>query len=1069
MKKNTKQHSSLKLFLASKRIPILLGLTAALSMPAVYSYAHSTDTPHVNALQVMQQNRTIRGIVTDETGEAMIGVSVLVKGTTSGTVTDLEGYYSLELPAGKQLLELSYIGYKHKEVTVGQGSQVNVKMDPDTHALDEVVVMGYGAIKKRDLTGAVTSVKSEDITLNPGSNPMEALQGRVAGLDITRSSGQAGAGVNMQLRGTRSFTASGNPMFIIDGMPGDYSTLNPNDIESIEVLKDASSTAVYGAAGANGVIIISTKNGQAGKMQANFNAFAGFNGWSTLPEMRSGDSYLQVIRDANRVTGNWSSAADDERVMNSVLGAGAYEAHQRGEYINWPDELMQTAMTQNYSLSLSGGTERTKAYVSLNFSNENGQYKSDDYKVYSSNIRIDHQVRKWAHVGVNTQMSYVHQNRAYANLDAAMRMEPIGTTHDADGNIKVQPSLGGSNINLLLNTKDNYRNQNQNYKLYFNPYIELKPLKGLSILSRLGATLNYTRNNYFQGMGSYQYYFQSGADAAGTNQNVFAQVRQRRSYNYKWENIATYNFQIAKEHDITLTAVTSWEHNQNDETLQKETHITDNAYLWHNMGLAGSDRSTVSSLYQMSKGMGYVGRLNYSYKGRYLFSASVRQDGSSRLAADNRWATFPAFSLGWRVSDEAFMKATQGWLDNLKLRGGYGITGTASIDPYSSVSNLEESTLSFSGQNSTIYRYSQNYANSLLGWEKSYNTNIGLDATFLRNRIDFTADLFWTQTKGVIWNRQLPIVNGGFNATTNYTMNMNVCETKNRGMEFALNTRNIDTKYFKWNSTLTFTHNVEEIVSLTDGVANNIVNGDYALTIGKAVNSFYQYKIDGIWQLGEEADAAVFNCAPGDIKINVPGLVKESDGVFYKLNDEGEKVYYRADSKYAYSDKDYQTIGQNAPKWTMGLQNTFTYKNFDLSIFMYMRWGQMIKYGMLGSFDPAGKANFPEYFNYWTEENASNDFPGVDASRSITSYVGYSALQYVDGSFFKIKNITLGYTMPKPILAKWGFEKCRLYGTITNPLTITKSHLLKDYDPEMNGSMNYPLTRQVVLGVNLSF
>lgn len=1069
MKKNGNQQSSIKSVVIPKRIPLVLGLTTLLCMPAALTYAHAVGAPHAHAVQAIQQVRTIRGVITDELNEPMIGVSVLVKGTTIGVITDFDGNYSIELPAGKNVLQLSYIGYKSKEVTVGQSNVINTKMDPDTQALDEVVVMGYGAVKKRDLTGAVTSVKSEEITLNPGSNPIEALQGRVAGLDITRSSGQAGAGVNMQLRGTRSFTASGNPMFIIDGMPGDYSTLNPNDIESIEVLKDASSTAVYGAAGANGVIIITTKNGQVGKIQANFNAFAGINGWSVLPDMRSGDSYLQVIRDANSVAENWSSPADDERVMNSVLGAGAYEAHQRGEYINWPDELMQTAITQNYSLSLSGGTERTKAYFSLNFSNENGQYKSDDYKVYSSNIRVDHQVRKWANVGVNAQMSYVHQNRAYANLDAAMRMEPIGTTHDADGNINIQPSLGGSNINLLLNSKENYRNQNQNYKLYFNPYIEIKPLKGLSILSRLGATLNYARTNYFQGMGSYQYYYQSGAAAVGTNQNVYAQITQRRNYNYKWENVATYNFQLAKDHDITLTAVTSWEHNQNDQTMQKETHITDNAYLWHNMGLAGSDRSTISSLYQMSKGMGYVGRINYSYMGRYLFSASVRQDGSSRLAANNRWATFPAVSLGWRVSDEAFMKSTENWLDNLKLRGGYGITGTANINPYSSVSNLEESTMSFSGQNATIFRYSQNYANSLLGWEKSYNTNIGFDAAFLRNRIDFTADFFWTNTKGVIWNRQLPIVNGGFNATTNYNMNMNVCETKNSGMEFALNTRNIETRDFKWNSTLTFTHNKEEIVSLTDGVANNIINGDYALTIGQAVNSFYQYKIDGIWQLGEEADAAVFNCAPGDIKVNVPGLVKESDGVYYKLDDAGEKVYYNADSRYTYSDKDYQTIGQNSPKWTMGLQNTFTYKNFDLSLFMYMRWGQMIKYGMLGSFDPTGKANFPEYFNYWTAENPSNEFPGVDASRSITSYVGYSALQYVDGSFFKIKNITVGYTMPKPMLSKWGFEKCRLYATITNPLTIAKSPLLKDYDPEMNGSMNYPLTRQVVLGVNLSF
>lgn len=1070
MKKDKKNCSNQTLGYGIRRTPIVLGLSAALCMPAAFSYANVGDRTESESVQSVLQTRTVKGKIVDETGEPMIGVSVLVKGqNTTGTITDFDGNFVLEVPAGRGVLEISYIGYKTQDVTIGKGGLLTVKMDPDTQALDEVVVIGYGAVKKRDLTGAVTSVKSDDITLNPGSNPMQALQGRVAGLDITKSSGQAGEGVTMQLRGTRSFTASGNPTFIIDGMPGDYSTLNPNDIESIEVLKDASSTAVYGSAGANGVVIITTKSGQSGKMKVDLNAYAGINGWSTLSEMRSGDSYLQTIRDANVATGNWSSNADDQRIMDGLLGEGAYTAHQRGEYIDWAKELMQTAVTQNYSLSFSGGTDKTKAYLSFNFSDENGQYRNDNYKVYSSNIRIDHQVRKWMNVGVNTQMSYVHQNKAYADLDTAMRMEPLGTVSDENGNLNIQPSLGGSNINLLLNSKDNYRNQNQNYKLYFNPYIELKPIKGLSILSRLGATLNYSRTNYFQGMGSYQYYTQSGADASGTNQNVYAQITQRRNYNYKWENILTYNFQINRDHDFTVTAVTSWNHNQNDETLQKETHITDNAYLWHNMGTAGDDKSHTTSLYQMSRGMGYIGRLSYSYKGRYLASASVRHDGSSRLSADNRWSTFPAFSLGWRISDEKFMESTHNWLDNLKLRGGYGVTGTASIDPYSSVSNLEQSTLSFSGQTMNIYRYGQAYANASLGWEKSYNTNIGVDASFLNGRIDFTADYYWTKTSGVIWERSIPVTNGGYNSKTLYNTKMNICETKNRGLELALNTRNIDTKDFKWNSTLTFTHSKEKIVSLTDGVSNNIKNKDYALTIGEAVNSFYNYKIDGIWQKGEEADAAVFGCEPGDIKINVPDMVKESDGNFYKLDENGEKVTYTADSKYAYSDVDYQTLGKNSPDWTMGFQNTFTYKNFDLSVFMYMRWGQMIKYGMLGSYDPTGKSNFPTYFDYWTENNPSNDFPAINANRSITSYTGYSALQYVDGSFFKIKNITLGYTLPNNVLSKLGLGKCRFYATITNPLTMAKSHLLKDYDPEMNGSFNYPLTKQMVFGVNLSF
>jgi TonB-linked SusC/RagA family outer membrane protein len=589
----------------------------------------------------------------------------------------------------------------------------------------------------------------------------------------------------------------------------------------------------------------------------------------------------------------------------------------------------------------------------------------------------------------------------------------------------------------------------------------------LTFQSRIGATLGYSRSNAFVGIGSYQYYA-NGGSGNETNTNVYAQITQSRTYNYKWENILTYNFKVASDHDFTVTGVTSWNHNQTDKTVQKETNISDNAFLWHNMGV-NSNYFTGSSSYSMSKGFGLIGRINYSYKGKYLASVSARHDGSSRLSKDNRWDTFPAVSLGWRITDEKFMEKTSNWLNNLKLRLGWGVTGTASIDPYSTTSNLEYSTLAFSGYTQDVYRFSENYTNKDLGWEKSYNTNIGVDASFLNGRIDVTADYYMTTTKGVIWSRQIPVINGAYNSSTAYTMKMNICETKNRGIEFAVNTRNIDKRNFKWNSSITFNYNKEKIVSLTDGVSNNIANGDYALSIGEAVNSYYHYKIDGVWQKGEEADAAVFGKEPGDLKINVPGLYKESDGTFYKLNDNGEKVYYTAEKQYAYSDVDYQILGHNSPDWTLGFQNSFTYKDFDLTVFTYFRWGQMIKYSMLGSYDPTGKKNFPTYFNYWTEDNPSNDFPAINANRSLDSYTGYYALQYVDGSFVKIKNITLGYTLPKSLLQKAAINKCRFYATITNPFVFAKSSLLKDYDPEMNGSLNYPLTKQMVFGVNLSF
>ncbi|MDL2242012.1 TonB-dependent receptor [Bacteroidales bacterium OttesenSCG-928-L03] len=1017
--------------------------------------------------QNVSQLKTLRGVVVDELGEVLIGVSVSVKGGNVGAITGVDGSFSLAVPANAKELEFSYIGYTPQTVAIGNKTDFAIQMQSDTQLLDEVVVIGYGTIKKRDLTGSVASIKGEDLVLNPGSNPMEALQGKVAGFDITRESGQAGAGVNMVLRGTKSIEASKTPLFIIDGLPGDYATLNPNDIESVEILKDASSTAIYGSKGATGVVIITTKSAKAGKTRVNFNAYVGVNGWSTLPEMRSGESYIQALRDANQATGNWSSTADDERLFASPA---AYQAHLDGKYLNWAELLMQNNLTQNYSISISGGTEKTKAYLSLNFSDEQGQYKGDEYKVYSTNMKIDHTLNDWLSIGTNAQMSYVHQNKAYARLMYALRSVPLGEAYDADGNINVSPVEGDQNvINLLLNERKGvYKNQNQNFKLYFNPYIQVNPLKGLTFRSQLGAALTYSRANYFQGEGSYNYYNTEGPTASGTNSSVFATVTDNRRYNYKWENILTYNFNINKEHEFTLTGVTSWAHNRYDHLYLKQDNITDNKYLWHN--ILSSTSSTGETDYTMSKEMAFIGRVNYSYLGKYLLAASIRHEGMSVLAEGNKWSTFPAVSAGWRISDEAFMEDTRTWMDNLKLRVGWGMSGCADIDPYSSSSNLDQKYYTLGGSQVPVYLFSEIYTNKNLTWEKVYTTNIGLDAGFLKNRIEVIMDFYTSKTDGAIYAKALPIINGGFNASTYYKALMNLGETKNTGFELTLNTRNVATRDFKWDTALTFSWNEEKLEKLIDGVSDHIPYEDFHLSLGHPIKSYYQLKKTGIWQKGEEADAEVFTQSPGDIKIDIPDLYRESEGKYYKIDEEtGEKIYYDKDNKYAIGDKDRQVIGHNTPDWMMGFKNTFTYRDFDLSIFAQVRWGQMINYEMLGFYDPKGEGNFPTYFDYWTENNPSNDFPAINSSKQINNYTGYSALNYVDGSFIKIKNITLGYTLPAHVAKAAKIQNCRFYATISNPFVFAKSHLLENYDPEMNGDVNYPLTKQLVFGVNLTF
>jgi TonB-linked outer membrane protein, SusC/RagA family len=1042
-----------------------------------------------NPEPVIMAARPITGTVTDANGQPLANVSVVIKGRSQvGTVTNESGVFSLDANEG-DVLVFSIVGYVSQEVTIGKNTNISVVLNAVDAKLDEVVVVGYGTVKRRDLTGAVVSVKPDEITARPGPNPMESLQGRVAGLDITRPSGQPGAGLNIQLRGNRSLRASGTPLFIINGLPGDYATLNPYDIESIEVLKDASSTAMYGSAGSNGVIIITTKSGKAGKLNIDFNTYYGYNGWSVTPKMRTGDAYLKTKRDAysyvwdeanmewTKTGALWQSEADDE----TIFGSARYATFKEGQFVDWADLFLQkSAATQNYSLGVSGGTEKTKGYISFNYTNEKGQYTGDQYKLFASTMRIDHKVRNWITIGSSLQASYVDRDKAQDKLENALVTDPLVRPYKPDGSLN--PDLGNNVYNLLLNYQPGvYGNVDNNLKLYVNPYFEIRPIKGLSFLSRLSTWLNFSNNYRFDGIGSVNYTY--------NNANIAkAEVHQNRSTGYQWENILTYNFKVKDDHDFTVAGITSWYHNQNTYTDMYQSGILSNNFKWYKF--TGDINTTAETSYDMTKTLGFIGRLNYSYQGKYLLSASVRRDASSVLYKDNRWDNFPAVAVGWRISDENFMNGTENWLNSLKLRVGWGVTGTAKIDPYSSVANLEFSNMSLGGVTQPIYRASQYITNPELGWEKSYNTNIGVDASFLKNRIDFTLDLYNTKTDGVIWNVTSPHIYGTYRPGQQYQTYLNICETLNRGIEVALNTRNIVTRDFEWGSSVAFAYNKEKILRLTGGVANNITNGDYTLAIGHPINSFRNFKVDGIWQIGEEKDAAAFGKRPGDLKINVPGMVRLGEGVYMReLN--GVTNYYYADlaeaqkynpaltaasNKYTYNNNnDYQILGHNSPDWSLGFQNRFTYKNFELTVYAYFRWGQMINYNMMGWYQPNGFATnaspsrtIPEHFNYWTPTNPSNDFPVMDYNATSSNMTGFSGLNYVDGSFFKIKNITLGYVLPKAVANKISIQRLRVYGTITNPVVIAKSKYLKQYDPEMNGELEYPLTKQIVVGLNMT-
>ncbi|MFA4870567.1 MAG: TonB-dependent receptor [Pedobacter sp.] len=1075
-------------------------------------YSAEILNPSVKGLNLYRKQHAqivITGVVKDEKQQAIPGVSVKLKGTNLGTSTDINGNYRLNLPLGTEVLVFSSIGFETQEIAASGRTTLNVVLKEGTAGLDEVVVIGYGTVKKRDLTGSVVSVKSEEITARPGPNPMESLQGRVAGLDISRSSGQAGEGVNLQLRGNRSIKANSTPLFIINGLPGDYATLNPNDIETIDILKDAASTAVYGASGANGVIIITTKSGKSGKLNIDFNSYYGYNGWSVIPDALTKDQYLDAKREAYKynfdgatrkwvttavaaangfpATGppQWKSPADDK----AIFGDARYALFNDGNFVNWADIFMRdNAALQNYSLAASGGTDATKAYVSFNLNNEKGQYIGDDYKLYSTSMRLDHKIRNWLSIGANLQASYVNRNKAQDKLENAIVTDPLVQPYKADGSIN--PDLGSNVYNLLLDYQPGvYGNLDNNTKVFFNPYIEIRPIKGLTILSRGGVRMDYLNNYRFDGVGSVNYTY--------VNSNIArAKITQNRYQEYQWENVLTYNYLLGDDHDFTFTGVSSFFHKQTTRTDMSQA-VANNKFKWYRF--TGDVNSTSTSTYEMQKTFGLMGRINYAFKGKYLFSASVRRDASSVLYETNQWDNFPAMSAGWRVSDENFMAGLKKYINNLKVRATWGIAGTAYIPPNSSSEFVEQANMSLGGELIPIYRNSPYITNPDLRWEKSKTLNLGMDLGLFNNRIDMAIDYYNTNTDGVIYDISSPIIYGSYRSgNTPYKTYLNIAKTNNKGFELTMNTRNIVNKNFEWSSSIAFSRNYEKILKLTGGVANNITNnvtggdnriaGNYSLTIGEPIASFRNYKIDGIWQIGEEADAGAFGRRPGDLKVNTPGIVKLADGVFMK---EGTNQYYYINladaqkfnsgltaptSLYNYSNNDFQIVGHNTPDFSLGFQNSFKYKNFDLGIYSYMRWGQTINYVMMGWYNPSALATvaspprtFLSHFNYWTPENPSNDFPVMNILSSPTSMTGFSGLSYVDGSFFKIKNITVGYTLPESIAKKIAMQKVRFYSTLTNPLVITKSHLLKDYDPEMNGVMDYPLTKQFVFGLNVSF
>lgn len=963
--------------------------------------------------------KVVKGVVKDDAGEPLIGVTVSA-GDNKGGVTDIDGRFMLSNVSSNTILNFSYLGYKAQQVRVGNSTDLIVQLVPSDESLNEVLVIGYGIVKKRDLVGSISCLKQKDIVAVPTTNVLESLQGKVAGLDMTRSSGAVGAGMNFTVRGNRSLTASNAPLILVDGIAyGSDLSINPNDIESMEVLKDASTTAIYGSRGANGVILITTKKGKMGKAKVDFNAYAGPVLSTNLPKMMNTEQNVAFRREAMRAVGKWNSVADDAMIWDSET----LDRIHNGVSTDWMDLVMHTGFTQNYQVGVSGGTEKTQVSASLDYMRETGLLKGDEMNRYGGRVNVVQKLGKTVEAGASMMFNYQQQYASPSGIfHYAQTFDPYGVPYNEDGSIRKYPftGSGSTSLNPLLDLdRDNYTNETISHRLFGTAYVNWNITTGLVFRSNLGVDVKHSRQGVFEGLNS--------SFAQGNKSLAFASKNETENDSYTWENTLTFSRDFGI-HSLTALVGHSMSKSHYEDTYAEGKGYSFEQGLFHNLDGAQQDYHLRSSLTE-SQMLSFFGRLQYKLMDRYYLTFTMRADGSSVLAKGNKWGYFPSVAAAWRMKDERFLKDVSA-VSDLKLRLSYGVSGNSAVSPYQTTGGLSETYYTFDSDIAYGYR-PYDLANHDLKWEKTRVFNLGVDYGMFNNRLYATLDIYKTWTSDLL----LPMIIPGHTGFTSVINNVGKTETQ--GIDLTVSSTNFDTADFKWTTDLTFTANKEKITSINSD-QDDVANGWF---IGRSTKVFYDYEKIGIWQLGDEEGAAKYGQKPGDIK------VKDQDG----------------DGEISATD-DRKVLGQQTPKWTLGLNNHFTYKNFELSFFVYGRFGHLIRNYANLAFYPSGWANQP-VCDYWTPENPTNAFPRPNFNND-TKMLYFSTLGYCKGDFLKIKDITFAYNFPMEEVSKIGLSRLRLYATMKNFFTF--SHL-DNYDPERGGAMSYPLTKQVVFGVNVSF
>ena len=999
----------------------------------------------------------VTGVVVDESNTPLPGVNVIVKGTTNGVITNNDGSYTIT-PANslKDVLSFSFIGFESSEVKINGQKVINVQLKTSTLEVEEVVAIGYGVIKKRDLTGSVSSIKSDVIAKTSSSNAMQAMQGRVAGLDIQQSDGQAGAGLNINLRGSRSITATNSPLIMVDGVDyGSTLDLNPTDIESMEVLKDASSTAIYGTKGANGVIIITTKRGKVGKTKVNINSYLSSNQAANVPQVMFGMTEVNRRIDAERYkrdqklvlagTGTWG---DSKVAASDVLGSSAanslpyteMDIYNDGSYTDWANLILQKGLTQNYEASVSGGNEKTNFNLSLGTMYDAGLLRKDQMDRYNVKANLDHKISNIFKVGTSLLYTYKNQDQRANVFGQALKMTSIAHPYDADGNIIYKPSpTYEAHANPLLDEiPGNFQHNIESTRFFGNAYVEITPMKNMSFKSMLALDRTDSRD------GLYQDYQSVGRlqGAAGS----YINVENRVHTGYTWENTLNYSTSFGgSKHNLSGLLGHS-----STQGVTEYRGINGNTAAEHYYQSSFYDLTKItipvlSNGYTKSSMLSFFGRANYRFMDKYLLTASVRADGSSVLAKGHQWGYFPSVAVAWRMNEESFLKDKR-WLDNLKLRASWGLSGNAAVNPYGTLTTVSNSSTFPVYYNLNGKEYSGNipntFGNENLTWEKTAALNFGLDFGIMKNRISGTVDVYFSNTYDLLYMRSLPASNVFPQVLDN------IGKTKGSGIELGLNTLIVDSKDFKWDVNWTAAFYKDEITSLSGGITKNI-NGTTGQIVGQPVSIFYNYEAEGCWGTGEfdAYKTAWIARHPGETMTMTgdPGTIKikdtNDDG---KLTDDDKRVYNRS------------------PKAVLGMNNTFSYKDFSLSVLLYARLGGYLSYDFnnLVTYDGSNWGDL----NYWTPGNQKAKFPTPGNSTNWSTY-GSAAL-YENASYVKVKDITLSYNLPKNLISKVGISNVKLYGTLKNYFTFSK---IDNYDAERGGAVTFPLAKQVILGVNLEF